>query len=191
MGRVVAFSRSIPILVETTSNLHDLPQTVLLAPLLDQFNCLAISPAPRQTCPRPSHYEEVALRLLISGSMTSDRFIEVWTQYNAVRPDRRITGRSGAAFAIPSDLLGLRGTDLSLFVDTTPFWRGQRLLVRAVRQAQNVQNRKNPVTSPTSRKCSAVRLVRGEKPRRFFRSVTRGWGGKPEAPISLDLFLLF
>ena len=31
-------------------------------------------PAPRQACPAPSHYEGVAPRLLIYGSMTSDRF---------------------------------------------------------------------------------------------------------------------
>ena len=32
-------------------------------------------PAPRQACPAPSHYEGVAPRLLVCGSMTSDRFI--------------------------------------------------------------------------------------------------------------------
>ena len=34
-------------------------------------------PARRQACPAPSHYEGVAPRLLVSGSMTSDRFIGV------------------------------------------------------------------------------------------------------------------
>jgi hypothetical protein len=35
MGREVARSRRIPVLLIPTSNLHDLPRTVLLAPLLD------------------------------------------------------------------------------------------------------------------------------------------------------------
>ena len=39
MGREVAISRRIPVLVKATSNLHDLERTVLLAPLLDQVNC--------------------------------------------------------------------------------------------------------------------------------------------------------
>ena len=40
MGREVAIFRCNPILVKATSNLHDLPRTVLLAPLLDQINCV-------------------------------------------------------------------------------------------------------------------------------------------------------
>ena len=39
MGRVMAISRRIRILFITTTNRHDLPRTVLLAPLLDQVNC--------------------------------------------------------------------------------------------------------------------------------------------------------
>jgi len=40
MGREVAISRRVRILFETTTNRHDLPRTVLLAPLLDQVNGL-------------------------------------------------------------------------------------------------------------------------------------------------------
>ena len=40
MGREVAISRRIPVLVKATTNRHDLPRTVLLAPLLDQINGL-------------------------------------------------------------------------------------------------------------------------------------------------------
>ena len=40
MGREVAISRRIRILFQTTTNRHDLPRTVLLAPLLDQINCV-------------------------------------------------------------------------------------------------------------------------------------------------------
>ena len=40
MGREVAISRGIRILFKTTTNRHDLPRTVLLAPLLDQVNCV-------------------------------------------------------------------------------------------------------------------------------------------------------
>ena len=43
MGREVAISRRIRILFITTTNLHDLPRTVLLAPLLDLVNCLGKS----------------------------------------------------------------------------------------------------------------------------------------------------
>ena len=39
MGREVAISRLIRILVITTTNLHDLERTVLLAPVLNQVNC--------------------------------------------------------------------------------------------------------------------------------------------------------
>ena len=35
MGREVAIARRIPVLVKATANRHDLPRTVLLAPLLD------------------------------------------------------------------------------------------------------------------------------------------------------------
>jgi len=40
MGRVMAISRRIRILFETTTNRHDLPRTLLLAPLLDLINGL-------------------------------------------------------------------------------------------------------------------------------------------------------
>ena len=40
MSREVAISRRVRILVQTTANRHDLPRTVLLAPLLDQVNCV-------------------------------------------------------------------------------------------------------------------------------------------------------
>ena len=40
MGREVARFRRIPVLVKATTNRHDLPRTVLLAPLLDQINCV-------------------------------------------------------------------------------------------------------------------------------------------------------
>jgi hypothetical protein len=40
MGREVAISRRIRILFQTTTNLHDLPRTVVLAPLLDHVNCV-------------------------------------------------------------------------------------------------------------------------------------------------------
>ena len=40
MGREVAIERRIPILVKTTTNRHDLPRTVLLAPLFDLVNGL-------------------------------------------------------------------------------------------------------------------------------------------------------
>jgi hypothetical protein len=40
MGRVMTIQRCIRILFETTANLHNLPRTVLLAPLLDQVNCV-------------------------------------------------------------------------------------------------------------------------------------------------------
>ena len=43
MSRVVAISRSIPVLFKKTTNLHDLQRTVLLAPLLDQVNCVVES----------------------------------------------------------------------------------------------------------------------------------------------------
>jgi hypothetical protein len=39
MGREVSSFRRIRILIITTTNRHDLPRTVLLAPLLDQVNC--------------------------------------------------------------------------------------------------------------------------------------------------------
>ena len=38
MGREVAILSCIRILFPTSTNLHDLPRTVLLAPLLDQVN---------------------------------------------------------------------------------------------------------------------------------------------------------
>lgn len=38
MGGEVAIARCIPVLVITTSNLHDLQRAVLLAPLLEQVN---------------------------------------------------------------------------------------------------------------------------------------------------------
>jgi hypothetical protein len=44
MCRVVARSRSIPILSKTTWNLHDLARTILLAPLLNQVNCVRTRP---------------------------------------------------------------------------------------------------------------------------------------------------
>jgi hypothetical protein len=40
MGREVARSRYIPVLVKATTNRHDRPRTVLLAALLDQVNCV-------------------------------------------------------------------------------------------------------------------------------------------------------
>ena len=40
MGREVAISRRIPVLVKATTNRHDLPRTALLDPLLDQVNCV-------------------------------------------------------------------------------------------------------------------------------------------------------
>ena len=40
MGREVAIQRCIGILFKTTTNLHDLPRTVVLAPLLDHVNCV-------------------------------------------------------------------------------------------------------------------------------------------------------
>ena len=40
MGREVAISRRIPVLVKATPNRHDLPRTVVLAPLLDLINGL-------------------------------------------------------------------------------------------------------------------------------------------------------
>ena len=40
MGREVAISRRIRILFKTTTNRHNLQRTVLLAPLLDQVNCV-------------------------------------------------------------------------------------------------------------------------------------------------------
>jgi hypothetical protein len=40
MGREVAIKRCIRILFKTTTNRHDPPRTVLLAPLLDQVNCV-------------------------------------------------------------------------------------------------------------------------------------------------------
>jgi hypothetical protein len=43
MGRIVAISSGIRILVITTTNRHDLPRTVLLDPLLDQVNCVGKS----------------------------------------------------------------------------------------------------------------------------------------------------
>ena len=43
MGREVAISRRVRILFKTTTNSHDLERTVLLAPLLDQVNCVGKS----------------------------------------------------------------------------------------------------------------------------------------------------
>jgi hypothetical protein len=43
MGREMAISRRIRILFVTTTDLHDLERTVLLAPLLDQVNCVGKS----------------------------------------------------------------------------------------------------------------------------------------------------
>ena len=40
MGREVAISRCIRILFQTTTNRHDFEWTVLLAPLLNQVNCV-------------------------------------------------------------------------------------------------------------------------------------------------------
>ena len=40
VGREVAINRGILILTSITTNHHDLPRTVLLAPLLDQINCV-------------------------------------------------------------------------------------------------------------------------------------------------------
>jgi hypothetical protein len=40
MGRDVAISRRIPVPVKATTNRHDLPRTVLLAPALNQVNCV-------------------------------------------------------------------------------------------------------------------------------------------------------
>ena len=40
MARVVSSSRRIRTLFKTTTYLHDLQPTVLLAPLLDQINCV-------------------------------------------------------------------------------------------------------------------------------------------------------
>jgi hypothetical protein len=44
MGREVAIYRRIRILFQTTTNCHDLPRTVLLAPLLNQVNCVSREP---------------------------------------------------------------------------------------------------------------------------------------------------
>ena len=49
MGREVAIKRGIGILFQTTTNRHDLPRTVLLAPLLDQINCVR-EPADKFVC---------------------------------------------------------------------------------------------------------------------------------------------
>ena len=40
MGREVAISRRIPVLVKATTNCHDLPRTVLLASVLKRVNCV-------------------------------------------------------------------------------------------------------------------------------------------------------
>ena len=40
MGRVVAIKRGIGILFKSTTNRHDLPRAVLLAPLLNHVNCV-------------------------------------------------------------------------------------------------------------------------------------------------------
>ena len=43
MGREVAIFRGIRILSKTTTNLHDLPRTALLAPVLKHVNCVGKS----------------------------------------------------------------------------------------------------------------------------------------------------
>jgi hypothetical protein len=40
MGREVAIARRIPVLVKATTDRHDLPWTILLAPLLNEVNCV-------------------------------------------------------------------------------------------------------------------------------------------------------
>jgi hypothetical protein len=40
MGGEVAISRCIPVLVKATTNRHDFQRTDLLAPLLNQVNCV-------------------------------------------------------------------------------------------------------------------------------------------------------
>ena len=40
-GREVAIARRIPVLVKASTNRDDLPRTDLLAPLLDQVNCVS------------------------------------------------------------------------------------------------------------------------------------------------------
>jgi hypothetical protein len=47
MCREVAISRCIRILFKATTNRHDLPRTVLLAPLLDEVNCVRFGSIPR------------------------------------------------------------------------------------------------------------------------------------------------
>src|SRR5260370_1922636 len=157
MGREMAISRCIRILVITATNLHELERTALLATVLKHVNWVGKSvdeghgdhcscpyfatarpvafehqsrfppqcrrelplahtrtgsfrrtessrsiragrawpspPARRQACPGRSHYGGIAPRLLICRSLTSDRSIGVWTQYNAIRPDRRMVPR--------------------------------------------------------------------------------------------------
>jgi hypothetical protein len=46
MGREVAISRRIRILFKATTNCHDLPRTVLLAPAFDQVNSVAYGRTP-------------------------------------------------------------------------------------------------------------------------------------------------
>ena len=71
MGREVAISRHIPVLVKATSNGHDLQRTVLLAPLLDQVN--RVGKSADEGC--DTIWSQQARAILIRPGDNADRFV--------------------------------------------------------------------------------------------------------------------